>query len=854
MKAIARGASAGVTENVGDLTAREARSALRSAQVLGTSKGPDHYTRHITRRPPPESEIKATVEAPAKAAAEIKARKGAKHGVQKGKELQARTSTVRRVLSTDQYSHQAVVEDLGPKGGVVRRTLDDGMVEGRHKSGNIQNSAEKLLRKSIADSGITFERAMKVSDYVAGTEGIVAGVKKRLGLAPKKVKLKLSSGTLEATPAQLAGVAFVASDPQNRRDMLKFGQSHRGTNQRIKITEADLKAIEAAVPKDLRSLGVFAKASVLFHLGEEVKKEYWKAEGEQLKTSPGYVPRRRNWEFVREGRVKANTPYAQNVRYMEEQLNGMFAQARAEATLEAKAARAQVKTLPVGERAAARKQIRKVWKEKVSAIGKRAVRGSQWSSMQEGGAAEKKLSSASIVKKRTGSNAPFVIEDIFEILERHVAQSANYAGKAVASRDASSLIYSNDFQNAVRAAYKDGPAVLQNLEKSVEAYKGLEHIETGAYDRAVNTVYRNFHRGILSSPKNALYQIASLDTAKTEIPAKYINASVIEPGVTDAQIDKYFPEVHLRMRGSGHMLASPGVRAAPGADARIRLFGRKGLIDKTTMGPLHFMDTVAIKRIVGASIKWAKADGFKGDKMWTEARRRAMRTIDRTQPTSDPLTITPLQLQAKTSTAAKLATAFSSQSAKQYGIALRAYNDWKNGDISFKEMTKKTSRSILLSSAIVSAIGTGSYLGMDAVTGRLDNADAEERFESWLEGTVDRTYGGWLVGRDAVDAVRNLVKGGFGRKVLRSNAVTGSMERTAKTLQDVSQVISEMASGEKYKRSGPGFRKGDPKWEAHIGDAIADTLRAIGETGGLPTKWFYPTIKRAVRKKRLRKD
>jgi hypothetical protein len=211
-------------------------------------------------------------------------------------------------------------------------------------------------------------------------------------------------------------------------------------------------------------------------------------------------------------------------------------------------------------------------------------------------------------------------------------------------------------------------------------------------------------------------------------------------------------------------------------------------------------------------------------------------------------------LQAKTSTAAKLATAFSSQSAKQHGIALRAYNDWKNGDISFKEMTKKTSRSILLSSAIVSAIGTGSYLGMDAVTGRLDNADAEERFESWLEGTVDRTYGGWLVGRDAVDAVRNLVKGGFGRKVLRSNAVTGSMERTAKTLQDVSQVISEMASGEKYKRSGPGFRKGDPKWEAHIGDAIADTLRAIGETGGLPTKWFYPTIKRAVRKKRLRKD
>ncbi|HUW14597.1 MAG TPA: hypothetical protein VM537_33060, partial [Anaerolineae bacterium] len=469
---------------------------------------------------------------------------------------------------------------------------------------------------------------------------------------------------------------------------------------------------------------------------------------------------------------------------------------------------------------------------------------------------EHELRHQRIFRERQNIKAPLLIRPYTQMIAEHVHTVANYAGKAVAARDAQLVLDSKKFADAVTGGMANGKQVLDQLREHFQEFKAIDPRFRTNVDKWVNGVLRRATRAVLAQPQIFAYQLVSIANATQEMPAKYLaQVKGFGPDVMKA----HFPELYQRAKGTAHFLISPAL--APSETDMWRMFHGAGvnLLDKVSLGPLHAMDNAVITRIARGAFDWAKADGFTGDSLMEEARRRAMRVVDRTQPTFDPLTISNLQLYARKNPVARTALMFGSQATKNLNMAWRAKREftrrWDAGDKSASNVARlavDVARPTILNAIAIQAISRGYASLLNVLTGR---EPRERDFWDELSGVLDRTYGGWLGAREIVYGVKAAIEHGargksaFTQAAPREFLLFSVFTEAYKLISQITRAIRAKALKTRWKR---GKNIGELRFPSDMMDAILQSIRSGSLLFGVPglaiERPLRPLLRDAVRR------
>jgi hypothetical protein len=415
----------------------------------------------------------------------------------------------------------------------------------------------------------------------------------------------------------------------------------------------------------------------------------------------------------------------------------------------------------------------------------------------------------------------------------------------VVARNANLLLNDVDFGNALRDGLADGKQVLQQLKEHFQEYKAVDPRYRPAIDKWISGISRNAAKAVLFKPKIWFYQPVSLENACQEMPRKYAYGAFtgVYSNLTNEQLKQMMPKHYQRFKGSAYMLMSPALQQS-GRDAWRAFYGMKPkTLDRIMMGGVKAADTKTIRAICTGCYHWAKDDGFTGKELYLEAERRASRVIRRSQPTMDATNISNLQLQGRKKPWFKPLVMFSTQANQGLNQAVRAGYEWehsekKAGD--FAKMVRNTLRPTLLTGFAVHVIGSG----VDFLQG-LATGDKRER--EWWEHAgrvLDRSYGGWLLGRDLMYMARSSIeqviknKGKVWWKQPRDNLV-------AEVMNEAYRVITKLAeSGYAAAVKQKDFKKKAAELLAHLNRLLSYMLGLPGVT----IEGFVPAMRKAARR------
>lgn len=289
---------------------------------------------------------------------------------------------------------------------------------------------------------------------------------------------------------------------------------------------------------------------------------------------------------------------------------------------------------------------------------------------------DKQLDHQSMFKERTGGRKPVVIVDIFKVFYQHVTGANAYIHKGNAVRNASMLLGDGQFKTTVRERF--GESGLQYWKDLLRDFTGFGLLDSGATDAMLNRVIRGLHVAHLGvNPRVMLYQPVSLMLAATEIDAKYL-AKNIHRGLSKSareEMKQWSPPLAARAESTGLQILSAQVSVN-----RLELFltGREGnALTRTAMKGIHEADMMAISVIWSASKDFVSdtQPNLSGDEYWKAVATVAERVVNRTQPTFDPLNMTPLLRRAKRTPWMKLFMMYTSQRSKNISMMFRAYHD-----------------------------------------------------------------------------------------------------------------------------------------------------------------------------------
>ncbi len=606
--------------------------------------------------------------------------------------------------------------------------------------------------------------------------------------------------TVKAPASQLVDIVGAWSDGHYKKVLSEQGVVFARGAKPVKMTDAKVAQIRQQLARQYPEIVAKLGDDLMWYrqVGAPLMATaYWRETGKQLKTRLDYYTGRRDVVAVRERGVEALSASSQMERWIKENIEHLRVTGKP----------------PRG----------------LKELGRRA---------------EPELRHIRILKTRQESRAPYLAEDIYTKFYSHTRSVAQYAGKAEAVRDAKMLLYNRDFQQSVRERMADGEIVLRDMRSHLMGYAGLDVQPRGFIDRIVNKLLRNVTVGKLGlKPQTMAIQAVSYFNSLTETPRKYWNSG---RKVTDAEIAKHFPVLKQRFEGTGHMIMTPSLARFTQDQVNLSYFGPQPTLGRLGMAGIRKVDMLTIKKIAGDSLAWAEGKGLKGDAALAEANRLAMRTVDRTQPTWDPLTMATIQLEARQSPLKKMLVMFSSQSNKNINMAARGIETYRNSPRTAADkasMIFKVSVPTIINATLVYGISEGFF--------KLYGYERDKGWADHMGGVLQRMYGGFLITAPIVDNVKQQLIDRLGKKRAaifiepRHNPIVEAVDDVPEVIGMWATAIQSALEDARYK-AGP--KRGQPKFDTQAVRAAERTVRAMSDWLGLPIGGLEQIARPTVRK------
>lgn len=432
-------------------------------------------------------------------------------------------------------------------------------------------------------------------------------------------------------------------------------------------------------------------------------------------------------------------------------------------------------------------------------------------------------------KSRQRSKRPIIITDAFEKYFIHANHAAAFIGKNAATEDALRLLNDKDFRTAIQEGFTDGNFLLKQMEDAVLKFSGTDApAKRGTLDTAARMFLRNFQRSALAlKPHINAYQGVSYTTALTQMEPKFWKAGLeIAPKNIDQEITENSPMLRARHEGTAHGIITPGL-ASESLDKRI--FGIEPILDKATAG-IRGVDWIVMRRIwLGAKAKMGSL-GFKGDELLTKTARYAEEIVYETQPTWDALSTSALGLEGRESILARMATMFSSQTNKNFNIAMGAISDYNQSDktsTDLGKMVKDVGIPIIISGILVEILRRLALWGYSGF-------QKEFNKEGLIFAFFSRILGNWLVARDVTEIIKTAIDTAQKKPTFLRRPRVNPLTDFFMDINDLAIHVSTAVSTEK-----------DATRKKNIEKAIFATANLISAPAGLPIPGVLQIVRQA---------
>ncbi len=435
---------------------------------------------------------------------------------------------------------------------------------------------------------------------------------------------------------------------------------------------------------------------------------------------------------------------------------------------------------------------------------------------------QRQLDQQSIHKPRSHSDNPIIVTDFFSTLLAHFNKVGSYVGKHAPSQDMARVLTGREFgefRNAVRTRVHNGEGLLDNLRKYHESYVGMDRVAQTSADKIMRSMLRRAQTGLLGfQPQVALYQQVSWLAVTNEMEAKYWIQGHSRKHGTKAEVDAALMEVSMfraRREGGAHRIITPGL----GGSMLVESFkGRtEGRLAELGMKAISAMDWVVMRRIYRASVAKGKALGHKGDALKKYAQEEAERIVRLTQPTWDALNQARLQRWAARTPFLKPLVMFTSQTAKNMHMAIRAVLEYQKSEQTAADKTtmiRKVALPTLINAFLIAGIATGVNrfykIIREMITGDDDEPKPSESFAlpDMAKKTAERLAGTWIGTGNIVYDTGEVIVTGEMPYYKQGGSILG---QAASDVRRTVASVHRVTGGEKKRRrkgSASDFRRG----------------------------------------------
>jgi len=439
------------------------------------------------------------------------------------------------------------------------------------------------------------------------------------------------------------------------------------------------------------------------------------------------------------------------------------------------------------------------------------------------------------LKPRKSSDAPFVIDDFFEVHDLYKRQLATFIGAHERAGRINTILSDPQFKGAIKARFTRGSQLLNELNEVLIDFKGLVWEAPGAFDRTVRGLVRRSHPALLGMKMHIpLLQLPSLFLATTEIPAKYILSALSKPG----EIKKALPEatensniLKGRYDRGGALILTPHRDLANTVDKWYR--GKYARFsERILLGGIRNFDRFVITTIWTAAKMMYEGQGLKGKELLEATARKTEDVIMKTQPDWRLPTLTGLARGARKDILLRLLTLFSSQRGQNLQVIMRAWQRYRESDggVQASKSMLKNIGTVVLTQAMVHAIRAaflfGVYKGFKPQKEEMDVVD-----HAW--GIFETTMSSWVGVGDILSTMASIVlREKPERRQLRPTVISSLLTDMGEALGHFRNMIDAMPMSDEIIEYGK--YKGMKRSTVEMYNGMEKAAKAIGMLTGKP--------------------
>lgn len=454
------------------------------------------------------------------------------------------------------------------------------------------------------------------------------------------------------------------------------------------------------------------------------------------------------------------------------------------------------------------------------------------------------LKNMDFLKERTGSDAPYVVEDIDDLFFNHMRKVNAYAAKVNYVHDMLRILKDPRIRKAIRDGVKHGNEWLDRMEQSIYEFQGIDFVPDTTLEAGMRRAIRKFHSALLGfKPWIAISQPVSYLLASYHMSPKFLalGLDLRKHGETLREMQEWSAVLRDRVEGDAYRILTAGLQEK----GLVSAVGKKptvtGAIKAASMWPIHMMDSLTIGSLWRAAKAEQAAEGHTGDELMQRTAARTEELVDLTQPTWDVMTSAGLVLQGRQNPLIKLGVMFASQKSKCMQMAIGAYHDYRR--------TGNKARFVqgVLTPTIVNAIIL--HTVRRGVRWLMGDRDEEDRLGRNLQAVFNFTVGPWLGVGDAASLgfsiARSAAAGNVGPflETLTGGAYTRPrgtvLASAANALAEAGlhglTAAFQYSSGVMYDKPTKYAEKWEKKWKLEAMRAAEAAIEVYGLATGMPT-------------------
>jgi len=277
-----------------------------------------------------------------------------------------------------------------------------------------------------------------------------------------------------------------------------------------------------------------------------------------------------------------------------------------------------------------------------------------------------------ILKARVSHEHPISLGNGLTVYRQYYRNLGGYVGREGPAHRVLSFLEHPSTGALARSIHKDGQRLLRDLKTDVVAWHG-EVVRKGPIDKVFGWATDRLHALPLIANLNVVTNqpLSGLASILLYDKKAVVKAAAFSPKERKMIIDgirKRSAHVDLRYTMSSVERLFPGYRSVKAPHERIGL------------APVRWMDLKTIERTAFLpSYAEGQLKGLKGESLWKYAVRRGIEGMDKTAPTSDPLTTAPLLRKGRENLLIRTMFMFTSPTVKLHNFARQASIGLRDG-------------------------------------------------------------------------------------------------------------------------------------------------------------------------------